>query len=197
MACTTDFIYKSLPKCQVDSKPGLKRRVYYVRRDDIVFWGEIDKAHGDAAFRVRNAVVYSGAGGFILAADVKWNYIDCIENKSALEIESQGTKEHPFFANKITLHLDNIDLNVSYLMRKFVADDFVFLVQDRNNRWRILGHPDLPTTIKVKGTSGDSYNSDHGATFEIEAIDYAPAPFVVSDFNTTDGQIARKDISPV
>ena len=81
-------IQKSLAWCQGRPElPGVKRRIYYISKYDIVKWPTLQH---DANGRLASAA-YSG--DFTLLADSKWKYIDIIADKSQLTSEAQG--EYP------------------------------------------------------------------------------------------------------
>ena len=76
MAKSCTPIQKSLAWCQgTPELPGIKRRLYYISKDQIVQWPTLTR---DANGRLTSAA-YSG--NFELVADATWKFIDILPDK--------------------------------------------------------------------------------------------------------------------
>ena len=85
MATVCSTIQQSLAWCQgTPELPGIKRRIYYISKDQIVSWPTLTY---DALGRLTSAA-YSGS--FVLAADATWKFIDILTDKSQLTSDPQG-----------------------------------------------------------------------------------------------------------
>lgn len=183
--CTYGGVYASLMFCKGKTVlPGLRSRLYFIPKAWIVRFPKLRPVSGDmvSTFSILD-------GSFILAADKKWMYIDVIDNKGKLECESQGDKPSRTFLNKISvIHPETDELAASFC-RQANSDDFVYLVQVRNGKFRVLGNEMFETDTKPKQDSGEGVSGDFGTTIEIEVTDECPAPFYYGTIETVDGDI--------
>ena len=131
-------------------------------------------------------------GSFELEAEKKWKYIDLIDNKGKIESESQGDFPARTFVNKISLVHPETDEEATGFARQANADDFVYLVQTRNGKFRVLGNESFRTDTKPKQDSGEGVSGDFGTTIEIEVTDVCPAPFYTGEIVTDEGTINPK-----
>ena len=188
--CTYGGIYASLMFCKGKTVlPGLRNRLYFIPKAWIVSWPTLRPVAGDM---VSTFSIYDGS--FTLAADKKWMYIDIIDNKGKLESESQGEKPSRTFLNKLSVVHPETDELASSFCRQANSDDFVYLVQRRNGKFRVLGNPMFETDTKPKQDSGEGVSGDFGTTIEIEVMDECPAPYYFGTIETVDGDI---EIDPV
>lgn len=183
--CTYGGIYASLKFCKGKTVlPGLRNRLYFIPKAWIVKWPKLRAISGQT---VSMFSVYDGA--FTLAADKKWMYIDVIDNKGKLESESQGDKPSRTFLNKLAVvHPETDELAASFC-RQANADDFVYLVQVRGGKFRVLGNEMFETDTKPKQDSGEGVSGDFGTTIEIEVTDECPAPYYYGTIEAVDGDI--------
>ena len=183
--CTYGGVYASLMFCKGKTVlPGLRNRLYFIPKAWIVSWPTLREITGQT---VSMFSVYEGS--FTLAADKKWMYIDIIDNKGKLESESQGDKPSRTFLNKLSVVHPETDELASSFCRQANSDDFVYLVQRRNGKFRVLGNPMFETDTKPKQDSGEGVSGDFGTTIEIEVTDECPAPYYYGTIETVDGDI--------
>lgn len=186
--CTNAALYSSLPYCKGKTiLPGIRSRLYYIAKRDIVKWPVLpdtaESAMGELA---------AYTGDFTLAAEKKWNFIDIVDNKGKIESESQGDFPARTFINKISLVHPETDEEATGFARQANADDFVYLVQTRNGKFRVLGNESFRTDTKPKQDSGEGVSGDFGTTIEIEVTDVCPAPFYTGEIATDEGTINPK-----
>ena len=185
--CTYDAVYASL--CFPKGKPvlpGVRSQLYVIRKADIVKWPEL-KGIGEADSTPANTAVY--ADSFTLAADKKWLRIDLVDNKGNITWETQGDKPARTFLNKFTATHPLIDTNAAGFQRMSLTDDLVYLVQQRDGQFRVLGNEMFETDTKPGGSTGEGVTGDFGSTFEIEVTDVCPAPFYRGKIEAEDGDI--------
>ena len=183
-------MYASLMFCKGKTVlPGLRNRLYFIPKAWIVSWPTLRPVAGDM---VSTFSIYDGS--FTLAADKKWMYIDIIDNKGKLESESQGEKPSRTFLNKLSVVHPETDELASSFCRQANSDDFVYLVQRRNGKFRVLGNQMFETDTKPKQDSGEGVSGDFGTTIEIEVTDECPAPYYFGTIETVDGDI---EIDPI
>ena len=183
--CTNAALYGSLPYCKGKTiLPGIRSRLYYIAKRDIVKWPVLpdtaESAMGELA---------AYTGDFTLASDKKWNFIDIVDNKGKIESESQGDKPARTFINKTSVVHPETDEEATGFARQANADDFVYLMQVRNGKFRVIGSEAFPTETKPKQDSGEGVTGDFGTTLDIEATDVCPAPYYKGKIVTAEGTI--------
>lgn len=193
--CNIPSLYSSLEHC-VGKKvlPGIRQRGYYIARRDIVKFPTLPPLAAEATPQSISTLT----GSFTLAADKKWLPIDFIPNKGNLESEQQGQKPSVTYLNKITLTHASIEEEATAFARMAANDEFVFIIQVRNGKYRVLGGAEFPAEAKVKTATGEGTTGEGGLTIEVEATDECPAPFYVGDIVTADGTIKAStgEVSP-
>lgn len=191
--CSSKALYSSLKFCPGKTiTPGLRQRVYVIAKRDIVAWPELPEF---ATSEMAEIATYKG--NFTLASDKKWLAIDMVLNKGSITCESQG--EHPSrtFLNKLTVSAPSIDESATALARLLNTDFVVFLVQQRNGKFRVVGNSSFETDVKPTINSGEGTTGESGMTLEIEVTDVCPAPFYAGEIETEDGKISGATGLPI
>lgn len=191
--CTNAALYDSLPFCKGKTiLPGIRSRLYYVPKRDIVSWPTLpDTAKTDMS----ELATYEG--DFTLESDKYWNFIDLVDNKGKIESESQGDKPARSFINKTSVVHPETDEYATGFARQANSDDFVYLIQVRNGKFRVLGCEAFSTDTKPKQDSGEGVTGDFGTTLDIEATDACPAPYYKGKIVTKEGIIDAATGQPV
>lgn len=183
--CTNAALYESLSFCKGKPiLPGIRSRMYFIPKRDIVSWPELPEV---ATSNMAELATYKG--NFTLAAEKYWQYIDLIDNKGKIESESQGDYPARSFLNKTSVVHPETNEGATGFCRQANADDFVYLTQVRNGKFRVLGNEAFPTDTKPKQDSGEGVTGDFGTTIEVEVTDVCPAPFYVGEILTKEGTI--------
>lgn len=190
MSSTCLNIQKSLAWCQgTPELPGVRRRVYYISKDKIVAWPQLE--------RDTNGIRAVGAGyvgSFELAADAHWLYVDILPDKSQLTSEAQGELPSQTQLNKLTLVHPGVGADASALAAYMNNADNVFLVQDMRDKWRVVGSQKWLTKTTVAQDNGQGPTGTTSTTISVEATDEVPAPFYSGSIDTEDGVIAGTTI---
>lgn len=183
--CTDAALYESLNFCQGKTiLPGIRQKVYAARHRNIVAWPKLPDT---ANTNMKELAVY--AGNFTLAADHKWVGVDLTMGKGQIEWGTQGEKPSRTFLNKVTLSHPEIDEDAAAFARQAIGDDLVYLVQQRDGKWRVIGSEAFPADTKPKGATGEGTTGEAGTQLEVEATDICPAPFYVGTIETEDGTL--------
>lgn len=193
--CSNTALYESLDFCAGTTVlPGIRQKIYGISKRDIKTWPTLPSV--PAANDMKSIAVYSG--NFELQADKKWLFISLAPNKGKISSEPQGDVPARTFLNKIegAVHPETDEMAAAF-SRQAVADDMVFLVQQRNGKFRVVGCEAFPTTVSPSMDSGEGVDGDFGTTFEVEATDVCPAPFYPGTIETEDGDISGVDGSPI
>ena len=183
--CTNAALYESLSFCKGKPiLPGIRSRLYFIPKRDIVSWPGLPEV---ATSNMAELATYKG--NFTLAAEKYWQFIDLIDNKGKIESESQGDYPARSFLNKTSVVHPETNEEATGFCRQANADDFVYLMQVRNGKFRVLGNEAFPTDTKPKQDSGEGVTGDFGTTIEVEVTDVCPAPFYVGEILTKEGTI--------
>ena len=188
--CDSVDLYSSLDFCEGQTVlPGIRKKVYFQKKSNIVKWPELPELEDGKSM----AELATYSGDFTLAADKKWLVVKNMDSKSDVNCETQGEKPSVTHLNKASIVHPGTEEEAAGFCRMAAADDLVFLVQQRNGKFRVLGSQEFetvvkPTTALVQGVTGTA-----GTTLEIEATDVCPAPFYPGKIETEDGDIKGSD----
>lgn len=161
--------------------PGIRRRLYYLAKSFILAWPTRPK---DENGRYTSAE-YSG--NFTLAADAKWKYIDVIVDKSGLTSEPQGEQPSQTQLNKLVAVHPGVGKEATAAAAYLNNSDNVFLIQDMDANWRVLGSDLYQSKSTVNQDLGQGPTGTASTTINVEATDITPAPFYCGKVETEDG----------
>ena len=183
-------IQQSLGWCQgTPELPGVKRRVYYLAKSEIVEWPALSR---DANGRITSAQ-YSGS--FTLKADSKWKYIDILPDKSQLTSEPQGELPSQTQLNKLVAVHPGVGLRASAAAAYINIYDNVFIVEDMKGFFRVVGCDKWQTKSTVNQDLGQGPTGSTSTTINVEATDECPAPFYFGLIETEDGDIDANKVT--
>ena len=183
-------IQQSLGWCQgTPELPGVKRRVYYLAKSEIVEWPALSR---DANGRITSAQ-YSGS--FTLKADSKWKYIDILPDKSQLTSEPQGELPSQTQLNKLVAVHPGVGLRASAAAAYINNYDNVFLVEDMKGFFRVVGCDKWQTKSTVNQDLGQGPTGSTSTTISVEATDECPAPFYLGMIETEEGDIDANKVT--
>jgi len=184
MANNCTNLQQSLAWCQgTPELPGMKRRLYYISKSQIVQWPVLPSGTNG---RVTSAVY---TGSFTLAADAKWKYIDILPDKSQLTSEAQGELPSQTQLNKLTAVHPGVGAEASAAAAYINNYDNVYIVEDMQGRYRVVGCDKWETKSTVAQDLGQGPTGTTSTTITVEATDVVPAPFYQGDIETDDGTI--------
>lgn len=188
--CENSSLYESLDWCDGRTTlPGIKQRVYYIPKSEILVWPKLPSLKEAKA--MSELATYQG--NFVLTADKKWRALDSLDAKSNVTSESQGEKPSRTALNKSTLKHAGTDEEATGFARQANIDNLVYLVQQRNKKFRVVGSDEFDVDTKVSQALGEGYSGEAGTTLDIEATDLCPAPFYPGKIETEDGDISGVD----
>ena len=183
-------IQQSLGWCQgTPELPGVKRRVYYLAKSEIVEWPALSR---DNNGRI-TAAVYDGS--FVLKADTKWKYIDILPDKSQLTSEPQGELPSQTQLNKLVAVHPGVGLRASAAAAYINNYDNVFIVEDMKGFFRVVGCDKWQTKSTVNQDLGQGPTGSTSTTINVEATDECPAPFYFGLIETEDGDIDANKVT--
>ena len=184
--CST--IQQSLAWCQgTPELPGIKRRIYYISKDQIVAWPSLTY---DALGRLTSAAY---TGSFVLAADATWKFIDILTDKSQLTSEAQGEFPSQTQLNKLVAVHPSVGVEASALSAYVNNNDCVYLVETVRGQFRVVGSEKWQVKSTVAQDLGQGATGTTSTTLNVEATDECPAPFYYGEIVTEDGVINEDD----
>lgn len=177
-------LQRSLYWCQgTPELPGIKRRLYYISKDQIVAWPNLSR---DQNGRLLSSIYL---GSFELAADATWKYIDILPDKSQLTSEAQGEYPSMTQLNKLTAVHPGVGENASALAAYVNNCDCVYLVETVRGKFRVVGSEKWQVKSTVAQDLGQGATGTTSTTLNVEATDECPAPFYEGRIETEDGII--------
>ena len=175
MPCTSRDLYADVLHCTGQiNMPGTREHVYYIRREDIVTW----PAKGNTSL----ATIVTMSTDFVLAADKTWKKLSLVPDANSFVCEQQGSWGSKTFNNSVTVVLPGIQEEAAGLCAELNNDDVVFLVPQRDGKYRLFGNEAFQCTINPKQESGAAAASDSAqTTLESSVTDETPAPFYTGE----------------
>lgn len=191
MACENKDLYHSLEWCQGKPiLPGIRKRLYYTPKRTIVKFPTLP---GTVAVAGKMGDLATYEGDFVLTADTKWRYMDVLIGESPVTSDAQGDIPCVTSLNKATFKHPGTEEEATAFARQANNDDIVYLFQQKNGKFRVLGNEMYETVTKVKQELGSGATDKAGTTSEIEVTDLCPAPFYKGKILTEEGTISGAD----
>lgn len=187
-------LYEDLPSCKGQkSLPGTRNHMYLVRKANITAWPEWPDA--DTATLEEVAKV---KGDFTLAADKKWLKVELVPNQNNIASERVGTFGAYLFRNTYTAVVPGSEEKQTALAAELVNDDCIFLVPQRNGKYRLIGNQMFNVDISPALATGSTVEDTNAITFTIACEDTIPAPFYPGKIATSDGDVsgATGEVTP-
>ncbi|WP_289764007.1 hypothetical protein [uncultured Duncaniella sp.] len=183
--CITADLYESLRHCPGQtSLPGIRPRALGIPKSHILSFPKLPSID-DKDADMESIATYDG--DFLLEADKKFLFMDLLSSASSVKSESQGEGASKSYLNTATLFHPSVGPAVTGFSRLVLNDDFVWLVQQRDGRWRVIGNEMIETETKPAQDSGQSVTDSSGTTFTATVSDVSPAPFYVGKIRTEKG----------
>ena len=164
--------------------PGIRKRIYYISKDQIAEWPTYIRDYYN-----RRAKKAAYSGDFVLVADAKWKYIDIIPEKSQLTSEPQGELPSQTQLNKLVAVFPGVSPEASAAACYLNNSDNVFLVEDMKGFFRVVGCRKWFTKTTVSQDNGQGPTGNTSTTINVEAPDEVPSPFYMGIIETEDGDV--------
>lgn len=164
--------------------PGIRRVVYYIPKREIVGFPTRKASYTEKMGELAILV-----GSFILAANCYWRKITCIVEKSPLDGKSQGTKPSKTFINSLTIQHEGVDEDPTAFAMMANNDDFVYLVETKPGKWRVIGNDMYETETSPEQNLGGAATDEMYTKLAITVTDIAPAMFYEGQIVTETGII--------
>lgn len=183
--CNTIDLYESLEFCKGKTTlPGLRGKVYFIPKSQIVKFPTLPDLDEEGLTMGKLAVL---KGDFVLAADAVFHQLDILTTASNVTYASQGDMPSRTFVNSSTLKYAGSNEEAAGFARLANVDDLVYVVQQRDGKFRVLGNEAFDTDTKPSGDSGMQATDASGTTLEVSVTDQCPAPFYVGKLPVAEG----------
>ncbi|MCM1356523.1 MAG: hypothetical protein NC212_08985 [Staphylococcus sp.] len=183
--CTTADLYESLKNCKgKTSLPGLRPKALGIPKNHIAKWPVLPDIDAKGATM---ASIATYDGDFVLGADKKFLFMDILSSASNVKSDPQGEGQSKSYLNTVVLYHPSTGPEATGFARMALNDDFVWLVQQRDGRWRVIGNEMMETDTQPAQDSGQAVTDQSGTTFTATVSDVCPAPFYVGKVLTEKG----------
>lgn len=198
-SCNGARLYDSLRHCKgTPVIPGIRRKVYFIPKDDITTWPTLPKTPAQGGTAAKMSDLGTLTGKFVLAADKKWRTIDTVVSESSISGEPQGEPPYALYQNKATFKYPGNGADGVGFAQQALADDFVYLVQQQDGRFRLIGNEMFETSTQAKWDSGSSGSTDKaGMTIEVTVNALSLPPFYPGEIVTEEGKISGETGLPI
>lgn len=189
-ACSDEKdLYKDVKFCKgKKSLPGARAYAYFIKKSNIVTW---PTRSGSAAASLD--AVSKLVGNFVLLADKKWSKLDLVPDQQHIQAEQVGKYGSKMFNNTFTLVVPGTEEEATGLATELNNDDVVFLVPQRNGKFRCAGNEDFTCNIAPSLDSGQGSDDTNATTLKITIEDEIAAPFYPGKIETNEGDISGAD----
>lgn len=177
MSCNTKSIYASVEACPgKKSLPGIRRRLYFINKADIVAYPTLPTT--DTA-NVTMDKLAQYEGDFTLAESKVFNFIDLKDEASNVTFESVGEDGSKLFNNQANAIVVGMEDDVKGLARQANNDDILYLYQNRDGAFCVLGNEMFKTHTTPSGETAAEATGSVTTTFAIQVYDDCPVPTYV------------------
>jgi len=120
---------------------------------------------------------------------VVWKELDVLVDNSPVKSEAQGSKPSKSFLNTATFVSPRVDEQAAGLARIANNDDYVFLIQEKPGKYRVIGNEMYLTEVKTSQSLGSKPTDEMSTTYEASVTDVCPAPYYTGEIITENGTI--------
>lgn len=187
---TCQSVLKSMKWCEGKFvKPGIRRRAFGIAADQIMKWPKYSR---DDLGRVTSSVL---SGKFVLKEGAKWQQFDHLPAKAVFKSESQGEYPSQSFKVNASLVHPGVGEAAADATASLLNTNAVFLVEDMEGRFRLLGSEDYDSVVTTSRDSGQGPTGSANTTVNIETSMEVDAPFYEGEIVTEDGTINEEPAS--
>lgn len=188
--CGFEALYDDIKHCGGEvCLPGVRSHFYFVRRADIVSWPQPPVNTGAGAGEWKD--------DFELAADKTFITVDLVPGESELKTERVGAWGGYHFNNTASLVIPGNKEKVMGMVQAMVNDDCVFVVPDKDGRFRLFGNQDFVVDVKPSAQSGKGSGDSRTTTIELSDENRYALPFYKGKITTTAGTLDRDEKTTV
>ncbi len=174
MSCTTNSLYNSIEACPGKKVlAGIRRRLYFIPKSHIAQFPALGDAADNGATMEKLAQL---TGDFSLVTDKFFQFIDLKDEASNVTFESVGENGSKLFNNQANAIISGMEDAVKGLARQANNDDLVYLYQQRDGSFCLLGNEMFPTHTSPSGDTASEVTGAITTTLAIQVYDECPVP---------------------
>lgn len=175
MECDVKTVFDSIEVCPGQTfMPGIRRRMYFVPKADIVKWPKLPKITGADGQKMKSLAIL--VGDFQLAEDKYFQYMDLKDEASNVTFEPIGEDGSKLVQNTANAILAGQSDEMKGFARQVLNTDMVFVYQQRDGKFCVLGNEMFVGHVNPSGDTGAEATAAVTTTFTIEVKDECPVP---------------------
>lgn len=175
--CTSKTLYQSVTACPGQkAKPGIRRRIFYVPKIGIAVWPVLNGV-GETSVTMGDLAKYKG--DFSLADGTFFQCLDLKPEASNVTFETVGERGSELFNNLLNAIFAGQPDALKGFARQAVSDDIVYVVQQKDGSFVVIGNEAFETKTAPSGDTGAESTGSTTSTFAINCYDECPIPTYV------------------
>ncbi len=176
MPCNTAKLYKSVEKCPgKKSLAGIRRRLYMIPKSFIAAWPLLPSLDDQTPpTEMKDLAIYNG--DFTLVEGKYFTFIDLKDEASNATFETVGEKGSKLLNNKVNAVITGMPDDVKGFVRQAVDDDIVYVYQQRDGKFCVLGNEEFECATEPSGDTGTEATGATTTTLAINVNDICPVP---------------------
>lgn len=172
--CNTKSVYASVEACPGQRNlAGIRRRIYFVNKNDIASWPKLPKVT-DENVTMEKLAQYDG--DFTLLGDAVFNFLDLKDEASNVTFETVGENGSKLVNNQANAVLAGQDDKLKGFARQALNDDIVYVYQQRDGKFCVLGNEMFKCNTSPAGDTGAEATGAITTTYAIQVYDECPVP---------------------
>lgn len=172
--CSTKSIYESVEACPGQRNlPGVRRRLYYIPKAEIAAWPTLPNVD-TANIQMKDLAAYTG--DFTLQGEKYFKFIDLKDEASNVTFEPVGEDGSKLSNNQANAIVSGMPDEIKGLARQALNDDLVYVYQQRDGKFCVLGNEMFKTHTSPSGDTAAEATGAVTTTFAIQVYDECPVP---------------------
>lgn len=172
--CSTKSIYESVEACPGQRNlPGVRRRLYYIPKAEIAAWPTLPNVD-TANVQMKDLAAYTG--DFTLQGEKYFKFIDLKDEASNVTFETVGEDGSKLSNNQANAIVSGMPDEIKGLARQALNDDLVYVYQQRDGKFCVLGNEMFKTHTSPSGDTAAEATGAVTTTFAIQVYDECPVP---------------------
>lgn len=172
--CSTKSIYESVEACPGQRNlPGVRRRLYYIPKAEIAAWPTLPNVD-TANVQMKDLAAY--IGDFTLQGEKYFKFIDLKDEASNVTFETVGEDGSKLYNNQANAIVSGMPDEIKGLARQALNDDLVYVYQQRDGKFCVLGNEMFKTHTSPSGDTAAEATGAVTTTFAIQVYDECPVP---------------------
>lgn len=175
--CDTKSLYASVEACPGQKNlAGIRRRLYYIPKAAIAVFPTLPKLSDNNASMETFAKLQ---GDFTLEQGKYFSFLDLKDEASNVTFETAGEDGSKLYNNQANAIVSGMGDAIKGFSRMVLDDDLVYIYQNRDGRFCVLGNEAFKTHTSPSGDTGTEPTGATTTTVAIQVYDECPVPTYV------------------